>query len=75
LHFNIMIFYLQCTVYHNVNTSTIRWIEAHHITASSITPHRPNNFHSQDFNYYPFLTHRFSDIILTESIIWTLMEW
>ena len=38
--------------------------------ASSITPHRLNNFNSQDFNHYQFLT--YSDItyvILTEIII------
>ena len=33
-------------VYHTINTSPTRWITAHHITASNITPHRLNNFNS-----------------------------
>jgi len=30
-------------VYHTVQISTKRWIKTHHITASSITPHRLDN--------------------------------
>jgi hypothetical protein len=44
--------------------------KTHHVPASSITPHRLNNFSCQDFNHYPFLTYICTTcIILTEIII------
>jgi len=43
-------------VQHTFYISPTRWIKTHHITASSITPHRLN-FKSQDFNHYPFLSY------------------
>jgi hypothetical protein len=42
--------------YSNINTAPARSVETHHITASSITPHRPINCNSQGFNSYLFLT-------------------
>ena len=68
-------------VYHTVHTSPTRWIKTHHTTASVITPHRLNDFNSQDFNHYTFLTciyiklrglsprANYTYIILTEVII------
>jgi hypothetical protein len=57
-------------VYHTIYTSPTQWIKTHHITASSITPPKLNNFNSQDFNHDPFLTYIYiSHIILTEIII------
>jgi len=54
---------------------TYTQIKTHHITASVITPHRPNNFNSQDFNNYPLLTCSYiTHIILTEIIILIVME-
>jgi len=49
---------IQCVgdVYHTMYTSPACWIKTHHIIASSITPHRVNNFNFQDFKHYPFLT-------------------
>jgi hypothetical protein len=45
-------------------------LTTHHINASSITPHKLNNFNSQDFNHDPFLTYIYiTYIILTEIII------
>jgi hypothetical protein len=44
-------------VYHTMHTSPTRWIKTHHITASSITPHRLNNFKSKYFRLHPFLTY------------------
>ena len=80
LHFtNMMYFFFQCShqsVCHNINTSPTRRIKTHHITVSVITPHRPNNFKSQDFNNYPFLIHSYiTCIILIERILWIAMEW
>ena len=42
-------------VYHNVNKSPTSWIKTHQITATGITPHRPNNFNYQNFNDYTFI--------------------
>jgi hypothetical protein len=57
------------------NTSPIPWIKTHHITASVITPHRPNNFNSQNFNNHPLVTCIYiTHIILTEIIILIFME-
>jgi hypothetical protein len=38
------------------NTAFYYRIETYHIIASTITPHRLNNFNSKDFNNYPFVT-------------------
>ena len=57
-------------VYHTVYASSSRCIKTHHITTPNITLHRLNNFISQDFNYYPFLTYIYIIyIILIEIII------
>jgi len=53
-------------VHHTVHTSPTRCTETHHTTASSVTPHRINNFNSQIFNHYPFLTH----IYITHNFNW-----
>ena len=42
------------TVHHTVYTSPTLCIKTHHITTSSITLHRQNNFKSQDFNNSTF---------------------
>ena len=49
-------------VFHTVYTSTTRWINIRHITASSVTPHRINNINSQyliitHFNPYLYYLH------------------
>jgi hypothetical protein len=41
-------------VHRTVHTSPTRYIKTDHITKSSVTPHRPNNFNSEDFNHWPF---------------------
>jgi len=53
---------------------SIRWIRAHHVTTSSINPYRQNDFKSQYFNYYPYLTYIYiKHIVLTEII--TFLNW
>jgi hypothetical protein len=49
----------------NINTSPTRSIKTQHITASVITPHRPNNFKTQGFcndlfNPYLYYLHNFN---------------
>jgi hypothetical protein len=41
---------------HRVPLSSMCHIKTHHITASAITPHRPNSCNFQDFNNDPFVT-------------------
>jgi hypothetical protein len=43
--------------------------KTHHITISTIIPHRPNNFKSQDFNHYPFLNYIYIIYIFSTVII------
>ena len=51
------------------NTSIYYRVKTHHITASSITPHRLNNFNSKDLNRYQFVTYIcITYVILTEII-------
>jgi len=54
----------------DVHTSCSCWIKTHYITASSITPHRLNNFNPQDFKHYPLVTSIYiAYVILNEIII------
>ena len=43
--------------------------KTHHITISSIIPHRHNNVKSQDFNNYPFLNYIYIFYIFSSKII------
>jgi hypothetical protein len=57
-------------VYYTVYTSSRCWIKTHHIATPNVTLHRLNNFISQDFKHYPFLTYTYIIyIIVTEIII------
>ena len=57
-------------VYHTGYTSSRHCNKTHHITTPNTTLHRLNNFISQDFNHYPFLTYTcITYIIVTEIII------
>ena len=57
------------------NTSPMRSIKTHHITASVIAPHRLNNFNSKNFNKHPFLTYSFiTHIMFSEITILIVME-
>jgi hypothetical protein len=54
--------------YHNINI-IYTLIKTHHIIASVITPHRPSNFNSQDFNNYPSITCIYITYIMLTQII------
>jgi hypothetical protein len=54
-------------VYHTVYTSPARCIKTRITASSIITPHRLNDFNSQDFNHKPLLT--LFMLILTEIVI------
>jgi len=36
--------------HHTVYTSISRWIRSHHLTTANITPYKPEDFKSEDFN-------------------------
>ena len=49
--------------------SPTRYIKTHHITSPNITPHRQNNFISQDVNHYPLITYICITFIISTKII------
>ena len=60
--------------HHTINTSPTHQIKTHHITACHHFA-RPNNFKSQDFNDYQFLTSIYIIYItVTEIVILIVME-
>jgi hypothetical protein len=69
-HFASSLFVLSINQYTTPFTHHLRAeLKTHHITTSTITPHKLNNFNSQDFRRCPFLTYNnIIYIILTEII-------
>ena len=62
--------YVWCIVFTTFSpTRTTHHLHTHHITGSSISPHRPNNFNSQDFNHGPILTHIYITYTILTKII------